>query len=1427
MHNYLTQKRQPIPFIYIFDTAKGIFIPAFCLWLGLIYYKKIMQKTILLLLAFLIAFTMAKATTVDTATARLVAYNFYNQHKSIPASYLRLSFTGKTADGDAAYYAFSIDRNGGFVIVSADDAALPILGYSLTGRFEINNASKEFLFWMNGYTEQIYYIKTHHMQPDASVLAEWNQIKFPAHTNQQIFGLPSQVLPLINTHWDQSPFYNDSCPGLAVTGCVATTMAQIMKFWNYPLHGKGNTTAYYSYGNSYNIPSVNLSNVTYNWYNMPEYIDTSNADVARLMYDCGVSVRMNYSLTGSGAWVITADNSVCAQQSYVQYFGYDSAMIQGLQRGNYTDAAWINLIQTELNAGRPVQYVGSSIFGGHTWVCDGYDAYNLFHMNWGWSGVDDGYYNLDNLIPKPVIVGFFIKNQEVLIGIVPPCPTADVYITGAGVNKLGPVAGNTINAFCTERNSGKATAVPNTIKLYLSANAVLDTTKALPLGQITVGSLSAQAQNDSLNTNITIPAGTAAGQYYLFFVADANQVVSECNRANNIAVVVLGITTKPCNMPVNDEYTGAISLNYSIDSCTSTLMGSSCGATASGYKINDSTNADDDVFYQFIPTQSNATITVKSTAGYDAVFQLMYMDNYLHQPYPLFIKDWPYTSCINNTRMGGVEAQSYTGLIPGNTYYIRVWHSKAGWGTGDFSICVYGNHCVPVKAAHSCLISDTTAPGQVFTTKMPTLCFDTVKNAVYGITILKPPYDTSSVVLHYTTSYYYSPAYITIPAGYLHNGVTYRWNITTYPDWNATCSTLSDNYYFTIDTTSCPTPSVQADSIVFVNISPNTMQINWTKGNSSRSVVKVNTNTGFSNFSYGDSTSPDTRYFWSSYEQVIYDGTGNTAYVYGLSPLTNYCFKVYAANCKGASSVYNNTVAVNNPLCQQTCIAPTYPDITSSSGQFSVCKGGSITLTANAPACQGCTYTWGKGITGTSIVVSPQKDTNYTVTVTNGCGTLTNSKYISVNATDTPQINGYSNEVCKGTGTGLSVNNYYYCYNCTYQWSDGKTGSINYVIPDTTTVYTVKATNSCGIFTSAPFTVKVVTFSDSIGNIHGKDSVAYNTSYHYTTDSVPGASSYQWQTLTRHGATMTPQYSNNPFIDINWVSTGYLTDSLMVNAYIAPCGWTKLSYKRIKLPPCTAPFLSAITSSTGAFSSCNAAGLTLSTDPSGCYNCNYIWSSLNYLSYGRNIYVKPVKTTTYKIKASNGCLPDAIDSQTVVVNNYSTPIISLQQNCTDSVLIINASASGTGNKPLYMWKELKNGIWNNIATTDSPSLRLTGIMNGTQIKCILYSNDPCRRTDTASSVIFTNCTKSYSDSLSVWPNPNNGKFSIYIRTNSPSNVSQILYNSVGQELYHSSPEVIMGSKSILMNNTGIASGSYYLVIMINGKKNIMPLFIIK
>jgi PKD repeat protein len=198
---------------------------------------------------------------------------------------------------------------------------------------------------------------------------------------------------------------------------VATAMSQIMRYWSYPAKGTGSSS--YNSGATYGVLSANY-NHPYRWANMPlTSPNSSDTDLARLMSDAGISVQMNYSPSGSGAYVITADDpSACAQISYVNYFNYSPAIIDG--EAAFTDAtAWQDTLENELNHSRPIQYVGADpSAGGHTWVCDGYDASNNFHMNWGWSGADDGWFALNNLSPGGSY--HFSQNIEALMGIMPP-----------------------------------------------------------------------------------------------------------------------------------------------------------------------------------------------------------------------------------------------------------------------------------------------------------------------------------------------------------------------------------------------------------------------------------------------------------------------------------------------------------------------------------------------------------------------------------------------------------------------------------------------------------------------------------------------------------------------------------------------------------------------------------------------------------------------------------------------------------------------------------------------------------------------------------------------------------------------------------------------------------------------------------------------
>jgi len=192
-----------------------------------------------------------------------------------------------------------------------------------------------------------------------------------------------------------------------------------MKYWSYPSVGTGSTCYYdeviYGYQQNYGELCETYDTCHYIWSAMPDNVTTTNYQVARLMYDCGVAVNMDYSTTESGAFVVSGPSN--AMEAYITYFGYYQWSIKGVLENSYTTAQWISLIEGELNNSRPVQYQGTDATqGGHSWVCDGYNSSNDFHMNWGWSGSDDGYY-----YPTSLVVGGYDFNQAVgaIIGIMP------------------------------------------------------------------------------------------------------------------------------------------------------------------------------------------------------------------------------------------------------------------------------------------------------------------------------------------------------------------------------------------------------------------------------------------------------------------------------------------------------------------------------------------------------------------------------------------------------------------------------------------------------------------------------------------------------------------------------------------------------------------------------------------------------------------------------------------------------------------------------------------------------------------------------------------------------------------------------------------------------------------------------------------------
>jgi hypothetical protein len=375
---------------------------------------------------------------ISENTAKKVGANFLSSKTSVSTSMAELSmvYSMKNNTQTPYFYVFNI-ANKGFVIVSGDDEVLPILGYSDEGVFISDNIAPQVLKWLESYKNQIRYVIENNIKATEKIQQEWEELqkdstvlKTQQSTNSTLS--TQAVSPLVQVHWGQSPYVNAQCPPdvnagsangyRAVAGCPATAMAQIMKYWGYPAQGAG----FHSYNHpTYGTLSANFGATTYNWASMPNYVNSSNSEVAKLMYHCGVAVEMQYGPTSSGSYVIM--DGYPAQQTceyaYKTYFGYNPTTLQGLKRSNYSDSNWINLLKNELNASRPIQYAGFGGGSGHTFVCDGYDNNNLFHMNWGWAGSSDGYFNLNALNPGSLGTGGgsggYNNNQQAVIGIQP------------------------------------------------------------------------------------------------------------------------------------------------------------------------------------------------------------------------------------------------------------------------------------------------------------------------------------------------------------------------------------------------------------------------------------------------------------------------------------------------------------------------------------------------------------------------------------------------------------------------------------------------------------------------------------------------------------------------------------------------------------------------------------------------------------------------------------------------------------------------------------------------------------------------------------------------------------------------------------------------------------------------------------------------
>lgn len=369
------------------------------------------MKKIFLFLILSIAFN-TYAENVELARAKKVAENafaerYYNLTKEVKSFKIE-SVYHETFNNEVSFYAFNIE-GGGFILISADDIATPVLGFNYEGKYASENQAENFKFWLNGYKKDIDNAKKAKVKVDYRVSELWN-----TYENLDLNKLSSKrgiVVPnLTRSVWNQDYPYNALCPadaagpgGHVYAGCVATTMAQIMYYWGYPNTGSGSHTHSSSYGNLF----VNFGTTTYDWAAMKNEATALNNEIAKLQYHCGVAVDMGYAPDGSGAY------STDVPYALQTYFKYNSASTVTTP----TDTK----LKTEFDNKRPVYFAATNSElggGGHAFVCSGYSTgtANEYYFNWGWSGSGNGYYALNVMASGN---GTYTLNQRIITGITP------------------------------------------------------------------------------------------------------------------------------------------------------------------------------------------------------------------------------------------------------------------------------------------------------------------------------------------------------------------------------------------------------------------------------------------------------------------------------------------------------------------------------------------------------------------------------------------------------------------------------------------------------------------------------------------------------------------------------------------------------------------------------------------------------------------------------------------------------------------------------------------------------------------------------------------------------------------------------------------------------------------------------------------------
>lgn len=381
------------------------------------------MRNLFVLLSFFFTYSLS-AQQRDMAEANQIAGNFFFGHDvnrvMDMAGELKLASTSEeildkgTDKGEVSPAFYIYNYRSSFVIVSGDRSMPEILGYSDSGAFETENIPDNMKAWLEMYAE-----KAGNGQSGDNC----SKLK-----NESSSVAAEQVEPLLGEiMFDQISPYNLLCPAemgeRTLAGCVAVTIAEIMSYYRFPERGIGNKSYItekhgYSVGYDFEANPFDWANIA-NTYVMGNSYSQEEVDaIKNLVYAAGIAVNMDYDKSFSAANMIDAMNGL------VKHLGYNRNL-RAVNRCNYVSGEWTDMMKQELKNGAPLFYSGLSKSAGHAFVIDGYDSNGLFHVNWGWNGVNNGYFEVFSLSPESTGSGGgsdtsgYKYNQGMILGFSP------------------------------------------------------------------------------------------------------------------------------------------------------------------------------------------------------------------------------------------------------------------------------------------------------------------------------------------------------------------------------------------------------------------------------------------------------------------------------------------------------------------------------------------------------------------------------------------------------------------------------------------------------------------------------------------------------------------------------------------------------------------------------------------------------------------------------------------------------------------------------------------------------------------------------------------------------------------------------------------------------------------------------------------------